>query len=103
MPVALVHTCVRVRDIDASIRFYEALGFERRGKLQFETAYNVYVVKQGLWRFGLHPEQVAGFLAEYGWREREQVGPDEYADCYLEPSGRTLTASEIERAVYAQR
>ena len=36
----VVHTCVRVRDIDASIRFYEALGFERRGRLQFETAYN---------------------------------------------------------------
>jgi lactoylglutathione lyase len=39
----LVHTCVRVRDIDASLRFYEALGFERRGKLQFQTAYNIYM------------------------------------------------------------
>lgn len=39
----LVHTCVRVRDIDASVRFYEALGFERRGRLNFETAYNVYL------------------------------------------------------------
>jgi lactoylglutathione lyase len=39
----VVHTCVRVRDIDASLRFYEALGFERRGKLQFKTAYNIYM------------------------------------------------------------
>jgi lactoylglutathione lyase len=39
----LVHTCVRVRDIDASVRFYEALGFERRGRLNFETAFNVYM------------------------------------------------------------
>ena len=38
-----VHTNVRVRDIDASLRFYEALGFERRGRLQFESAYNVYL------------------------------------------------------------
>jgi lactoylglutathione lyase len=38
----LVHTCVRVRDIDASLRFYEALGFERRGKLQFQTAGDGY-------------------------------------------------------------
>jgi lactoylglutathione lyase len=38
--LALVHTCVRVRDIDASVRFYEALGFERRGKLDFGQAYN---------------------------------------------------------------
>jgi len=39
----VVHTCVRVRDIDASLRFYEALGFERRGKLRFQTAYNIYM------------------------------------------------------------
>ena len=38
-----IHTCVRVRDIDASIRFYEALGFEKRGKLQFQTAHNIYM------------------------------------------------------------
>ncbi len=43
MPAKLIHTCVRVRDIDASVRFYEALGFERRGRLEFETAYNVYL------------------------------------------------------------
>jgi lactoylglutathione lyase len=40
VPPALVHTCVRVRDIDPSMRFYEALGFERRGKLDFGQAYN---------------------------------------------------------------
>ena len=39
----LVHTCIRVVDPDASVRFYEALGFERRGRLQFETAYNIYL------------------------------------------------------------
>lgn len=39
----LVHTNVRVRDIDASLRFYEALGFEHRGRLQFDSAYNVYL------------------------------------------------------------
>ena len=38
-----VHTNLRVRDIDASLRFYEALGFERRGRLQFEGAHNVYL------------------------------------------------------------
>jgi lactoylglutathione lyase len=39
----LVHTNMRVRDVDASLRFYEALGFERRGKLDFGSAYNVYL------------------------------------------------------------
>jgi lactoylglutathione lyase len=43
MPTSLVHTCVRVRDIDASLRFYRALGFEERGRLNFESAYNVYM------------------------------------------------------------
>ena len=38
-----VHTCVRVLDPDRSVAFYEALGYERRGKLQFETAYNIYM------------------------------------------------------------
>jgi lactoylglutathione lyase len=41
--VQVVHTNVRVRDIDASLRFYAALGFERRGRLQFEGAYNIYL------------------------------------------------------------
>ncbi len=43
MPRALVHTCVRVRDIDASLRFYQALGLEERGRLNFDSAYNVYM------------------------------------------------------------
>ncbi len=38
-----VHTCVRVRDPEASQRFYRALGFEPRGRLNFETAYNLYM------------------------------------------------------------
>ncbi len=38
-----VHVNVRVRDIDASLGFYGALGFERRGRLSFEGAYNVYL------------------------------------------------------------
>jgi lactoylglutathione lyase len=41
--MTFVHTCLRVLDPDASTRFYEALGFERRGRLNFETAYNLYL------------------------------------------------------------
>src|SRR3954454_12636923 len=43
MPKRYVHTCVRVLDPDKSVAFYEALGYERRGKSQFETAYNIYM------------------------------------------------------------
>jgi lactoylglutathione lyase len=38
-----VHTCLRVRDPEASVAFYERLGFQRRGRLQFESAYNIYL------------------------------------------------------------
>lgn len=37
------HTCVRVFDPEASQRFYAALGFEPRGRLNFDTAYNIYM------------------------------------------------------------
>ena len=38
-----VHTCVRVLDPEASQRFYGALGFEPRGRLNFSSAYNIYM------------------------------------------------------------
>ena len=38
-----VHTCLRVRDAEASRRFYGALGFEPRGRLNFASAYNLYM------------------------------------------------------------
>jgi lactoylglutathione lyase len=43
MSLSLVHTCIRVRDPEASQRFYAALGFEPRGRLNFATAYNIYM------------------------------------------------------------
>jgi lactoylglutathione lyase len=43
MSPAFAHTCLRVLDAEASERFYGLLGFERRGQLTFERAYNVYL------------------------------------------------------------
>ncbi len=43
MSARYAHTCFRVRDIEASIAFYGRLGFEPRGQLNFESAYNVYM------------------------------------------------------------
>jgi lactoylglutathione lyase len=39
----LAHANYRVSDPAASLRFYEALGFERRGKIDFGSAYNMYL------------------------------------------------------------
>jgi lactoylglutathione lyase len=43
MSAAFVHTCIRVLEIDRSLAFYSHLGFEHRGRLNFESAYNVYI------------------------------------------------------------
>src|SRR3954451_10882189 len=43
MSAKYVHTCIRVRDPEASVRFYSALGFEPRGRLNFSSAYNLYM------------------------------------------------------------
>jgi lactoylglutathione lyase len=43
MSARFVHTCIRVGDIDRSTEFYGRLGFEHRGGLNFDSAYNVYL------------------------------------------------------------
>lgn len=60
-----------------------------------------FVVRRRVWHFGIDPDAVAGLLREHGWDEREQVGPAEYRARYLEPAGRDLPVSEIERFVLA--
>jgi hypothetical protein len=64
--------------------------------------YRRFVATQ-IWRFGLHPVDVPDLLAEYGWREREQVGADEYITRYLVPAGRTITITGLERSVSAEK
>ena len=56
-----------------------------------------------VWKFGIAPQHVSALLREYGWTEREQVGPAEYVARYLEPAGRRMPVSEIERFVRAEK
>ena len=40
----LIHTCYRIGDIDRSVRFYEALGFEEVGRMDIrDEAVNVFM------------------------------------------------------------
>ena len=40
----LIHTCYRIGDIDRSVRFYEALGFEEVGRMPIrDEAVNVFI------------------------------------------------------------
>jgi lactoylglutathione lyase len=42
--VSLIHTCYRITDIDRSVAFYNALGFEEKGRLPIrEEAINVFM------------------------------------------------------------
>src|SRR5437879_11687001 len=46
--MALIHTCYRVTDIERSVAFYEALGFEEVGRLPIrDEAVNVFMNEPG--------------------------------------------------------
>jgi methyltransferase (TIGR00027 family) len=87
----LVFTYVRKDFLDGT-RLYGAARLHQR--LCGENA---------LWRFGMHPEEVGGLLAGYGWREVEQMGPAQYQERYPALAERELIASELERSVHAHR
>jgi methyltransferase (TIGR00027 family) len=87
----LVFTYVR-RDFLDGINFYGA-----------KQLYQRFRKRQQLWRFGLLPEEVAAFLDGHGWRLIEQLGPEEIVRRYVEPTGRNLTASQIEWSAYAEK
>ncbi|BBU23388.1 SAM-dependent methyltransferase [Mycobacterium xenopi] len=67
------------------------------------TLYRRMRQRRQLWHFGLRPEEVAEFLAPFGWRLIEQVGPEQLVHRYVQPTGRNLTASEIEWSAYAEK
>jgi methyltransferase (TIGR00027 family) len=87
----LVFTYVR-RDFIDGVNFYGA-----------ERLYRRFRQRQQLWRFGLQPEEVAAFLAGHGWRLVEQLGPEQIVHRYVEPTGRNLTASQVEWSAYADK
>jgi lactoylglutathione lyase len=46
--MALIHTCYRITDVDRSVAFYEALGFEEIGRLPIrDEAINVFMNQPG--------------------------------------------------------
>ena len=65
--------------------------------------YKRFRQRQQVWLFGLDPETVSDFVAEYGWRLVEQAGPDYFLSHYIRPTGRNLGASQLEWSVYADK
>jgi O-methyltransferase involved in polyketide biosynthesis len=56
-----------------------------------------------VWKFGLHPDEVAAFVGEYDWRLVEQAGPEYYQQHYIGPSRRDLAASDLEWTAYCEK
>jgi methyltransferase (TIGR00027 family) len=67
------------------------------------TLYRRVRRRRQLWHFGLLPEHVAEFVAEFGWRLVQQLGPDELMQRYVLPTGRDLGASQIEWSAHAEK
>jgi O-methyltransferase involved in polyketide biosynthesis len=68
-----------------------------------KSAYRRFREKQQIWHFGLDPDGVSEFTAEYGWRLIENAGPDYLVEHYIKPAGRDLTASQLEWSAYAEK
>jgi methyltransferase (TIGR00027 family) len=87
----LVFTYVRKDFIDG-VNMYDAA-----------ILYKRFRQRQQVWRFGLDPDEVSEFIAEYGWHLDEQAGPDYFLRNYIEPAGRKLAASQLEWSAYAHK
>jgi methyltransferase (TIGR00027 family) len=87
----LVFTYVR-RDFVDGVNMYDAA-----------ILYKRFRQRQQVWHFGLDPDEVAAFIAEYGWQLVEQAGPDYFVRNYIEPTGRRLAASQLEWSAYAEK
>jgi methyltransferase (TIGR00027 family) len=87
----LVFTYVRKDFIDGVNMYGAAILYKR------------FRQRQQVWRFGLDPDDVSAFIAEYGWRLVEQAGPDFFLRNYIEPTGRNLAASQLEWSAYAEK
>lgn len=68
-----------------------------------ESLYRRFRVRSRLWQFGLDPERVAAFIEPYGWQLTEQAGPDYLIEHYISPSGRNLSASQVEWTAFAEK
>lgn len=68
-----------------------------------ERIYQRMRIKYQAWHFGVAPDQLAALLAEFGWTVREDLGRTELTARFVEPAGRAMPVSDIERSVYADK
>jgi methyltransferase (TIGR00027 family) len=74
-----------------------------RNMYDAQVLYRRFRQRQQVWKFGLDPEDVAAFVADYDWQLIEQAGPDYYLQHYITPAGRDLAASDLEWTAYCAK
>ena len=76
---------------------------EGRNLYRAAVLYKRFRQRRQVWKFGLQPAEIAGFVSPYGWRLAEQAGGDYYMQHYIGPARRELTATDLEWTAYAVR
>ena len=61
------------------------------------------MLKDKVWYFGIDPQQVDEFLAQYGWAVLEHLSYEEIAARYVKPGRGELETTNLERIVYAEK
>ena len=66
-------------------------------------AYEQYVVKRKMWLSGKNAGEWETFLKQYGFAVVEHVDPRKLERAYVEPTGRELTVTPLERIILARK
>jgi len=94
---------------EAAAHSHLVFSYVRRDFIEGVNMYGAAVLyrrfrgRRQVWRFGLAPDEVAGFIGECGWKLIDQAGPDYYRRNYIDPTGRDLTPSDLEWTAHAVR
>ncbi len=75
---------------------------EGRNMYGWDKMYKKYVTNN-IWIFGMNPETWPNFLEEYGWQVIEDISYEEIADKYVNPTGRKLASTQVERMIYVKK
>lgn len=67
------------------------------------SLYRRFRERRQIWKFGLRPQEVADFLAGFGWRLVDQLGPDQVRERYVHPTRRNLPTSNLEWSALAEK
>ena len=100
----LIHTCYRITDIDRSVGFYEALGFEERGRFPIrDEAINVFMGLPGdgnrlelTYNFGVDSFHAAALAAGGSDNGPPGIRPEYHENYYaafvVDPDGHNIEA-----------